>query len=92
LRDVHGFRGGRFGLDAEQAREVFPEDQIQLIGIEDRVLTILPISKSNGNVGWSEVKKKVCVPFYRTQSPARLAKWESQSPGFRTFRQKFVSS
>jgi hypothetical protein len=37
LRDVHGFRGGRFGLDAEQAREVFPEDQIQLIGIEARV-------------------------------------------------------
>ena len=30
LRDVHGFRGGRFGLDAEQAREVFPEDQIKL--------------------------------------------------------------
>jgi len=28
LRDVHGFRGGRFGLDAEQAREVFPENQI----------------------------------------------------------------
>jgi len=37
LRDVHGFRGGRFGLDAEQACEVFPEDQIQLIGIEARV-------------------------------------------------------
>ena len=29
-------------------------------------------------------------PFYRTQSPTRLAKWESQSPGFRTFGQKFV--
>jgi hypothetical protein len=37
LRDVHGFRGGRFGLDAEQARGVFPEDLIQLIGIEARV-------------------------------------------------------
>jgi hypothetical protein len=37
LRHVHGFRGGRFGLDAEQACEVFPEDQIQLIGIEARV-------------------------------------------------------
>jgi hypothetical protein len=37
LPDVHGFRGGRFGLDAEQAREVFPEDQIQLIRIEARV-------------------------------------------------------
>ena len=31
------FRGGRFGLDAEQTGEVFPEDQIQLIGIEARV-------------------------------------------------------
>jgi hypothetical protein len=29
-------------------------------------------------------------PFYRTQSPTRLAKWKSQSPGFRTFGQKFV--
>jgi hypothetical protein len=28
-----------------------------------------------------QVKKKVCVPFYRTQSPTRLAKWKSQSPG-----------
>jgi hypothetical protein len=37
LRDVHGFRRGRFGLDAEQAREVFPEDQIELIGIDARV-------------------------------------------------------
>jgi len=37
LRDVHGFRGGRFGLDAEQASEVFPEDQIELIGIAARV-------------------------------------------------------
>jgi hypothetical protein len=37
LRDVHGFWGGRFGLDADQAREVFTEDQIQLIGIEARV-------------------------------------------------------
>jgi len=25
------------GLDPEQVREVFPEDQIQLIGIETRV-------------------------------------------------------
>jgi hypothetical protein len=34
LRDVHGFRGGRFGLNAERAREILPEDPIQLIGIE----------------------------------------------------------
>jgi len=44
LRDVHGFRSGRFGLDAEQAREGFPEDQVQLTGIEAAYLTILPIS------------------------------------------------
>jgi len=37
LGDVYGFRGGGFRLDAEQAREVFSEDQIQLIGIEARV-------------------------------------------------------
>jgi hypothetical protein len=37
LGDVYGFRGGGFRLDAEQAREVFPENQIQLIGIEARV-------------------------------------------------------
>ena len=36
MRNVHGFRGGRFGLDAEQARKVFQES-IQLIGIEARV-------------------------------------------------------
>jgi hypothetical protein len=38
LRDVHGFRGGRFGLDAEQAGEA------------QAYLTILPISKPNDNV------------------------------------------
>jgi hypothetical protein len=48
LRDVHGFRGGRSGLVAEQAREVFAEDQIQLIGIEGRVFADL---EPNGNVG-----------------------------------------
>ena len=37
LHDVRWFRGGRFELDAEQACEFFPEDQIQLIGIEARV-------------------------------------------------------
>jgi hypothetical protein len=63
LRDVHGFRGGRFGLDTEQAGEIFPEDQIQLIGIQAAYLTILPISKPNGNVGWAEVKKRFASPF-----------------------------
>jgi hypothetical protein len=59
LRDVHGFRGGRFGLDAEQAREVFPEDQIQLIGIEARVFDDLADLETER-------------PFHRTQSPTRL--------------------
>jgi hypothetical protein len=36
-RDVRGFRGGTAWLGAEQARKVFPEDQIQLIEIEARV-------------------------------------------------------
>jgi hypothetical protein len=40
LRDVHGFRGKWFGFDAEQAREVFSEDQIQLIGL-------LPINETS---------------------------------------------
>jgi len=37
LPNLHDFWGGRFGLDAEQAREAFREDQIQLIGIGTRV-------------------------------------------------------
>jgi len=48
---------GRFGLDTEHAREVFPEGQIQLIGIELAYLTISPISKPNGNFEWTEIKK-----------------------------------
>ena len=62
LRDVHGFRGEWFGLDAEQAREVFPEDQIQLIGIEAREFDDLADLETER-------------PFYRTQSLTRLARW-----------------
>ena len=63
LRDVHGFRGGRFGLDAEQARQVFPEDQIQLIGIEARVFDDLADLETERQCRWYEVKKKVCVSY-----------------------------
>jgi hypothetical protein len=59
LRDVHGFRGGRFGLDAEQAREVFPEEQTQLIGIEASLFDDLADLEPNGNLGWSELKKRL---------------------------------
>ena len=55
-------------VDGEQTREVFPEDQIQLIGIEAREFDDLADLETER-------------PFYRTQSPTRLAKWESQSPG-----------
>ena len=89
LRDVHGFRGGRFGLDAEQAREVFCEDQIQLIGIEARVFDDLADLETERQCRVVQVKKSL-GPFYATNRPPRLAKWESQSLGFRRFGQKFV--
>jgi hypothetical protein len=52
---------GADGLGSMRSRRArfFPEDQIQLIGIEARVLTILPISNRNGNAGCSEVKKRL---------------------------------
>src|ERR1043166_1279197 len=48
-------------------RTVFPGDQIQLIGIDAHVIAILPISKPKDNVGWSETKTDVCVPFYTSR-------------------------
>ena len=70
-RDVHGFRGGRFGLDAEQAREVFPENQIQLIGIEARIFDDLPNLESERQYRLVRVKKKVCVPFWTFEDLAK---------------------
>jgi hypothetical protein len=71
LRDVHGFRGGRFPLDAEQAREVFPENQIQLIGIEPRIFDDLPNLESERQYRLVRVKKKVCVPFWTFEDLAK---------------------
>jgi hypothetical protein len=59
LPDVHGFRRGRFRLDAEKECEVFPEDQIQLIGIAAHVFDDLADLEPNGNLGWSELKKRL---------------------------------
>jgi hypothetical protein len=56
-----GFGGGRFGLDAEQAREACSENQIQLIGIEAREFDDLADLETER-------------PFYRTQSLTRLAR------------------
>jgi len=63
LGTVHGFRGGRFELDAEQAREVFPEDQIQLVGIEARVFDDLADLETERQCRVVQVKKKLCVPL-----------------------------
>jgi hypothetical protein len=63
LRDVHDFWGGWLGLDEEQTREVFPEDQIQLIGIEARVFDHLPDLETERQYRLVQVRKKVCVPF-----------------------------
>jgi hypothetical protein len=90
LPDVHGFWGGRLGLDAEQAREVFPQDQIQLIGIEARVFDDLADLETERQYRVVGSQDQCLRPFYRTQSPTWLAKWESQSLGFRRFGQKFV--
>jgi hypothetical protein len=45
------------------------EDRIQLIAIEARVFDDLADLEPDGNVGWTEVKKKVCVPFSQHSRP-----------------------
>jgi|GEM_PF-5937177 len=67
---------GADGLGSMRSKcVIFPEDQIQLMGLRPAYLTIFRISKPNGKSG---VKKKVCVAFCRNQSPPRHAKWKSQ--------------
>jgi hypothetical protein len=51
----------------------FPEDQIQLIGIEARVFDDLADLETAMSGGPSQ--EKVLRPFSRTQSPTRLARW-----------------
>jgi hypothetical protein len=66
LRDLHRFRGGRFGLDAEQTREVFPEDQIELIGIEARVFDDPSDLEPEQQCRVIRSQEKRWRPFYRT--------------------------
>jgi hypothetical protein len=82
LRDVHGFRGERFGLDAEQTRQVFPEDQIQLIGIQARVFDDLADFETERHP-WSKSRKSWRF-FYSHQLATRSAS------GNLHFGQKFV--
>ena len=51
-----------FGLDAEQTREVFPEAQIQLIGIEGRVFDDLADLETDRQCRVVRVNKKLCPP------------------------------
>jgi hypothetical protein len=58
-----------FGADGSGSmrnrHEVFPEDKIQLIGIEARVFDDLADLETERQFsGWSEVKQNGCVSFY----------------------------
>ena len=57
------------GLDAEQARKVFPENQIQLIGIEARVFDDLADLETERQCRVVRSQEKELRPCYRTQSP-----------------------
>ena len=90
MRDVHGFRGGRFGLDAEQAREVFPDDQIQLIEIEARVFDDLADLETERQSRLVQSQEKVCVPFIAPNRRRGSPSGNLNLRGLRTFGQKFV--
>ena len=91
MRDVHRFRGGRFGLDAEQTREVFPEDQIELIGIEARVFDDLADIETERQYRVVRSQEKGLRPFYRTQIADAARPVEISVSGiFAHFGQKFV--
>jgi hypothetical protein len=83
---------GAHGLRSMRTRRAkfFPEDQIQLIAIEACVFHDLADLETKRQCRVVRCQEKVCGRFYPTQSPTRLAKWESQSLGFRRFGQKFV--
>ena len=73
-----------FGADClgsmRSRREVFPEDQIQLIGIEPRIFDDLPNLESERQYRLVRVKKKVCVPFWTFEDWPKVCPARKQRP------------